>query len=554
MGHPGPALVRAALGVGLILPFAAAAAITLAASFGLLPALGGQALGLDPWVRLLDQPGLARSVGVTLLAGLLGTALALGLAFGLVFVMRGREGRLARLLPPFLATPHAALAIGLAFLIAPSGWIGRALSPWATGWLTPPDWPVPQDGAGLSLALGLAVKELPFLALMMLAALPRLPVARHLAAGATLGYGAAQAWAGLVAPELYRLVRLPVYATLAFSLSVVDMALILGPTLPPTLPVAAARWLMAPDLALYLPGLAAATLGAGLVALGFLVWCLAERVAAALLGAWLVRGRRAKGSGRALGFAAAGAGVALALATLSLAALAVWTFAWGWRFPDAWPGRLTLEGWQSAGQAGIWGLAARTAALGVAASLLSVLCAIAWLEAGTRAGREEPGRIERAVWLPLLLPQVALVFGLQVIAARAGLAGAAGAVLWGHVLYAFPYALLALAGPWRRLDPRLLHAGATLGAGPWRRLLTLRLPLLRGPLLAAAALALSVSAALYVPTLFLGAGRIATLTTEAVALASGADRRLGATYALLQAALPLLAFALAALLSRRNGA
>ena len=49
----------------------------------------------------------------------------------------------------------------------------------------------------------------------------------------------------------------------------------------------------------------------------------------------------------------------------------------------------------------------------------------------------------------------------------------------------------------------------------------------------------------YLPTLFAGAGRVATLTTEAVTLSSGADRRVIGTWAVLQALLPLLAYALA---------
>ena len=44
----------------------------------------------------------------------------------------------------------------------------------------------------------------------------------------------------------------------------------------------------------------------------------------------------------------------------------------------------------------------------------------------------------------------------------------------------------------------------------------------------------------------MGAGRFATVTTEAVTLAAGAQRSLTSAYAGLQFLLPLLAFALAA--------
>jgi putative thiamine transport system permease protein len=55
-----------------------------------------------------------------------------------------------------------------------------------------------------------------------------------------------------------------------------------------------------------------------------------------------------------------------------------------------------------------------------------------------------------------------------------------------------------------------------------------------------------VSVAQYLPTVFVGAGRYTTVTTEAVTLASGAQRSLTAAYAWLQWLLPVAVFALAA--------
>jgi len=76
------------------------------------------------------------------------------------------------------------------------------------------------------------------------------------------------------------------------------------------------------------------------------------------------------------------------------------------------------------------------------------------------------------------------------------------------------------------------------------------------PVLVGFAVGFAVSVGLYLPTLFAGAGRIATLTTEAVTLAGGADRRLVGVTALLQAGLPLLiygaALALPALIYRHR--
>ena len=57
-------------------------------------------------------------------------------------------GWIRRALSPILALPHAAFALGFAFLLAPSGLIARALSPWATGWDRPPDLLIVNDPGG----------------------------------------------------------------------------------------------------------------------------------------------------------------------------------------------------------------------------------------------------------------------------------------------------------------------------------------------------------------------------------------------------------------------
>jgi putative thiamine transport system permease protein len=69
------------------------------------------------------------------------------------------------------------------------------------------------------------------------------------------------------------------------------------------------------------------------------------------------------------------------------------------------------------------------------------------------------------------------------------------------------------------------------------------------PLLMALAVGFSVSIAQYLPTLWLGAGRTPTLTSEAVALSSGGDTPTLAAQALWQLLLPAMVFSLTALLA-----
>lgn len=542
-------MIRAAPAVFLLaigLPVVAGIAGTLAASFGHLPALGFTGPTLDPWRELWAMPGLGRSLWLSFSTGLVATAAALIAAMAAVAAAWGRlaSGAAARLLAPVLAAPHAAMALGLAFLLAPSGWLARLISPWATGWTRPPDLATVNDPLGLALGFGLFVKELPFLALVLLAALGPLPVARMLAEGRAMGYPPAAIWARAILPLAYARIRLPIFVTLAFAVSVVDMAILLGPATPPPLSVAVLRWMTAPDPARMLPAAAGAVAMLALSGAAVLTWIGGEKLAGAALRRAAMAGRRGSAAGPALRGAGVLAALGLVAGLAALALLAIWSLAGRWRFPDALPADWTLAAWAAPGAG--WGAAAATTlGLGLGVTAAALALALLWLEAQDRGALPRARWLTAAAVLPLLLPQVGFLYGVTAASLAAGLPGGTLAVAWAQVLFAFPYVLVALAGPWRAMDAGMLASAAALGAGPGRRFLAVKLPVLAGPILTAAAIGFAVSVAQYLPTLLLGGGRVATLTTEAVALASGVDRRLPAVLAAAQAALPLVAFALA---------
>jgi len=496
---------------------------------------------IHPMMAVLGDPRFLPALSLTLFSGLLATALV---ALCSVIVLVSSHGTrvwngILSVLAPLLAVPHAALAVGLLFLLAPSGWLARLVSPGISGWERPPSgWTVP-DAEAWSLVIGLLVKEMPFLLLAAAAQLPSLDVDQALRIGRTLGYAPARCWSRLILPRLWPRLRLTFLIILAFNLSVVDMAILLGPGHPPTLAVLLLQFLA--DPATRAAASAGALLLTALVALGCLAVLLAERLLASVARRRRTSGRRGVASyGARLG----GQGIAcllLGTGLLSLAVLPLWTFALRWRFPDAWPSVWTLQNWAER-LPRLVEPALNTLGFAAATAVLALVAGILWLEA------ERRGRVPRldGLWyVPLLVPQIALLFGWQVAAIRAGVDGRWPTVLHAHWVYALPYVVLLLANAFRELDPRWSHAAATLGAGYWRTLWRVRLPLLRRPIAQAAAVAASVSVAQYLPTLLLGAGRHATLATELVAGQGGMDRRATSTLALLQALLPLLAFGLA---------
>ena len=534
-----------------LVPIGAGLLGTALPAFGWLPGVASRRWTLAPWRALWAQPGIGTAIGLTLTSGLSATVLAVLLVFGWCAQRSQRSpGRLVRgVMGPILAAPHAAMAIGVGFLLAPSGWIVRLLSPWLTGWHQPPDIATVQDPHGIALTVGLLVKEIPYLLLMSASALGQVPVQRQLDAAAALGYGRSAAWFKLVLPQIYPQLRLPIYAVLAYALSVVDMALILGPGNPPTLSVLALRWFSSPHVRMYFPAAAAALLQFGIVAASIALWRGGEVLVARLARRWIARGAR---HSVLEPLAALGRGIVVVLALLgaaSLLALAVWSAASGWRFPDLLPQRWSAAVWHQQAATVLWPLGT-TLLVAAAASAAALLLVLGCLEQEQRSGAPGGSRSLWLLYVPLLVPQIAFLFGTQVLFTAMRLDGTLLAVIWSHLLFVLPYVFLSLADPWRALDPRYARTALALGASPGRVFLRIKLPLLLRAVLVAAVVGVAVSVDQYLPTIFAGAGRVVTLTTEAVTLASGGDRRVTGVFAVLQSALPLVGYGLAVLVPR----
>ncbi|MDC0413757.1 ABC transporter permease subunit [Gammaproteobacteria bacterium] len=146
------------------------------------------------------------------------------------------------------------------------------------------------------------------------------------------------------------------------------------------------------------------------------------------------------------------------------------------------------------------------------------------------------------LYLPLLVPQIVFLFGFIVLTESMRWQGTMSLVIFGHFLFVLPYVFLSLSEAYRQLDPRWSQVASTLGSSPFKSFWRIRIPLLLAPCLTAIAIGMAISISLFLPTQLLGAGRITTITSEAVALSSGASRNLIAVWAVVQLSLPMLGF------------
>jgi len=304
------------------------------------------------------------------------------------------------------------------------------------------------------------------------------------------------------------------------------------------------RWFYDPDLAARFQAAAGATLQLGVVVLAIALWRSLEAVVARVARPWLVHGGRG-GAGAGARLAAwGGVAVLFGLSSGSLLGLALWSIARRWPFPDALPDSWSLGGW-SERLAALAGPTWTTLAVGAIASAVAIALVAGCLENEAHRQRRPGAGALALIYVPLLVPQIGFLFGVQVLFLRLGLADGWLALIWTHLLFVLPYVFLTLADPYRSLDPRYVRSALALGKPPWLVWLRIKLIMLLRPILFAIAVGFAVSVAQFLPTLFAGGGRFATLTTETLSLAGGGDRRIIGLFGFTLAALPFVGFALA---------
>ncbi len=251
----------------------------------------------------------------------------------------------------------------------------------------------------------MALKESAFVLWVIYGLLGEKRLADRATALKSLGYGRWQCLRWLVLPALLPALGMVLLATTAWSLSAVDVALVLGPGNPPTLAVLAWQWLSQGDELQQAKGALASLLlmailgGLALVAWGG--WRLQRQYQPDLRGVRHPHPHALPGRLLAALLPLSGLLGALLLAGLARSA----------------PPQMDALG-------NSLGLALAACALGAAVCLL-------WLACG-------PARGDGWVWLPLVLPALPLADGQYRLALYARLDGDWWTVLWGHLLWVVP--------------------------------------------------------------------------------------------------------------------
>ena len=237
-----------------------------------------------------------------------------------------------------------------------------------------------------------------------------------------------------------------------------------------------------------------------------------------------------------------------------LALFIVYSFTEGWFFPAPFPNEWTTTTFQRAMDdprtlGGMW----QGFVIAVIVSLLSLI--LAFPAARALGLRQFRGR--QIAWLILFLPTVvpplAIGMGLNILFLRVGLAGTIMGVSLAHLISTLPYTVFTLSSAFARYDENYEHQALALGASPMQIFFNITLRMMTPSLVVATLFAFLVSWSQYLLTLLIGGGKIITLPVLLFTAASGGNPSTIAIKSLLFILPPALVIAFTARELNRHG-
>lgn len=495
------------------------------------------------WQALLEHPQLWSGIEITIFTG--ATAAVLALIVAIIIVAATYESSAWNNLPAtmgaMLALPHVALAIGLGFLIMPSGLLARIIAN-IMGWQTPPNWITTHDPHGLALIAALTIKEAPFLVWIMAGILNREDIKQTFknqrAAAISLGHGSLSIWLRLCLPQLMPKLVWPLVIVFIYAATVVDMSLVIGPTQPPTLATVIWADINSDKVTSNARGNAGAVFLSLALATCIGIACFATKTLTPMFRQFLSSGPNPRTIRNFIGHAKYK--TLIWFYVIIAAVLLFMSFAQNWPFPNLAPTTSTRA----------WGMILQnpnalitSIALAMTTSATALALIVLWLE----MVHNKSDRILILLSLAILgLPAILVGLGQYRAFLNFGLTGNMIGLFLAHLMPVTAYMIIVLVGSYRALDVRYSATASSLGKSKFQFLHHVKWPLLKPPIYAALAVGFAVSFGQYIPAQLVAAGRYSTLPVEAITLTSGTNRPLTAAFALLLLLPPSLAYVIAA--------
>jgi putative spermidine/putrescine transport system permease protein len=259
-------MVAPALAVVLVL-FGGGLVLGLIQSLGHWPAAGMQSLTFKHFVNVLGDPDFLQSLALTLYISVTSTAIAAAFSIVMAFFLMSltEKSRIVHFIFQIpLTVPHLVIAVAMVFMLTPTGLLSRLVIKLGLINASTAFPLLVNDRWGIGIILTYVWKEIPFIALMILAVLRRTGI-ELLEVGRTLKAGRWQRFHYITLPTIYPSLGAACLIVFAYTFGAFEVPFLLGQTFPMMLPVWAYKNYSDVDLLARPEGIATGLIIAGVI-------------------------------------------------------------------------------------------------------------------------------------------------------------------------------------------------------------------------------------------------------------------------------------------------
>ena len=486
-------------------------------------------------------PYIEHASYVSFSIGLVSTSLAVLISFflgSLIFSLK--KPWLEKIISFLISVPHLAFFSGVFFFVSSSGFLSRIWSHFSSHSFYGFD----HDPWAISFSVALAFKESLFLILIMLPFIFKKENEAELTVSSSFGHSDFTFWTFALWPRIIQSLRYPIWMIIAFSISVVDLAILLAPTNPPPFSIVLWEFFQSTDPDSQFKSIIGSFQLLLLLISVIIAWELIVAVFLRLLKLrlkWPI-------SRQIFYFKKSTFALFLLLQLVPIFLVLLWAFTDEWTFPNLLPSSYTFTNFL-AGIANISSQILNTLTLAMLSSGLATVVILVWLEWDQLTTRNW---IMVPIFFVPIVPIITFLYGFDVFLNSFLKLNPFFSVLYIHLVLVFPYVFIILKSHFVKVDPRYKVTALSLGQSIVKFFFKIRVPLLLQGILKAFSIGFAVSTAQYVSTLFVGGGKVETLTTQMVVAASSENRKWIGVYGLLQIILPFFAFVLSEKISQEK--
>lgn len=221
--------------------------------------------------------------------------------------------------------------------------------------------------------------------------------------------------------------------------------------------------------------------------------------------------------------------------TLPFISIILWSIGKDWSWPNLLPAEWSGQAWQYliANHGNM--LEATFSSFWLAAVVTVLVTIISIPAAKTLALDQFRGKklIEILIFLPIIVPPIAVVMGVHHIFIKAGIADTFFGVVMAHLIPTTPYMVRVLKTVYAVVGDKMEEQSKALGANGWQTFRYITFPMIVPGIITGGVLVFLISLSQYLLTFLIGGGRILTLPLLLLPYVNSGNRPLAAVLSLI---------------------